>query len=92
MGLKEEQEQKNKYLLDTEEFEGMKSVKLTTDNIARVEAMIMTDSGYAKSGDINASPTYKKNGEEEYSGSTAYWMTKLKYALENNCNDDLRKL
>ncbi|MEG1565666.1 MAG: hypothetical protein RR342_02890, partial [Bacilli bacterium] len=30
-------------------------VKLTTDNIARVEAMIMTDFGYAKSGDVNRS-------------------------------------
>ena len=44
MGLKEEQEQKNKYLLSTEEFNGIHIVKLTTDNIARVEAMIMTDS------------------------------------------------
>lgn len=89
MSLKEEQKQKNKYLLATEEYESMQIVKLTTDNIARVEAMIMTDSGYSKSGDINAGPTYKKNGVEEYSGSTAYWMTKLKYALENNCNKDL---
>lgn len=92
MSLKEEQIQKNKYLLSTEEFEGLQIVKLTTDNIARVEAMIMTDSGYAKSGDINAGPTYKKNGEEDYSGSTAYWMTKLKCALENNCNEDLRNI
>ena len=52
MRLKEEQAQKVKYLLATEIFEGMQIVKLTTDNIARVEAMIMTDSGYAKSGDI----------------------------------------
>ncbi|MGM9858724.1 MAG: hypothetical protein ACI311_05725 [Bacilli bacterium] len=92
MSIMEEQELKNKYLLVTEEFEGLQIVKLTTDNIARVEAMIMTDSGYAKSGDINAGPTYKKNGEEKYSGSTAYWMTKLKYALENNCDDDLRTI
>ena len=92
MSLKEEQEQKIKYLLATEEFEGMQIVKLSTDNIARIEAMIMTDSGYAKSGDINAGPIYKKNGEEEYSGSTAYWMNKLKYSLENNSNEDLRNI
>ena len=92
MGLKEEQEQKNKYLLSTEEFNGIQIVKLTTDNIARVEAMIMTDSGYAKSGDKNAMPTYKKNGEEDYSGSTAYWMTRLKDALTNNENDELRNI
>ena len=52
----------------------------------------MTDSGYAKSGDVNVGPTYKKNDGEECSGSTAYWMTKLKYALENNCNEDLRNI
>ena len=72
MGLKEEQKLKTKYLLATEEFDGIQIFKLTTDNIARVEAMIMTDSGYAKSGNVNACPTYKKNGEEDYSGSTAY--------------------
>lgn len=92
MGLKVEQELKAKYLLATEEFDGMQIVKLTTDNVARVEAMIMTDSGYAKSGDINACPTYKKNGEEDYSGSTAYWMNQLKNALERNIMTDLRSI
>lgn len=92
MGLKEEQEQKVKYLLATEDFAGMQIVKLTTDNIARVEAMIMTDSGYAKSGDINACPTYKKNGEEDYSGSTAYWMTKLKQAIETGETAELKNI
>ena len=92
MGLKEEQKQKVKYLLATEDFDGMQIVKLTTDNIARVEAMIMTDSGYAKSGDINACPTYKKNGEEDYSGSTAYWMTQLKQALETGETAELRNI
>lgn len=82
MGLKEEQELKMKYLLVTEDFEGMQIVKLTTDNVAKVEAMIMTDSGYAKSGDVNAGPTYKKNGNEDYPGSTAYWMTQLKNEIE----------
>lgn len=60
MGLKVEQELKAKYLLATMEFDGMQIVKLTTDNVARVEAMIMTDSGYTKTGDINACPTHKK--------------------------------
>lgn len=94
MGLKEEQKLKSNYLLATEDFEGMQIVKLTTDNIARVEAMIMTDSGYAKSGDINAMPTYKKSGEEDYSGSTAYWMTSLKKALatENKNEEELRNI
>ena len=92
MGLKEEQAQKVKYLLATEIFEGIQIVKLTTDNIARVEAMIMTDSGYAKSGDVNACPTYKRNGEENYSGSTAYWMNQLKNALERNATADLRSI
>ena len=70
----------------------MQIVKLTTDNIARVEAMIMTDSGYAKSGDINACPTFKKNGIEYYSGSTAYWMTELKKALESENKSNLRNI
>ena len=92
MGLKEEQELKSKYLLATESFDGMQIVKLTTDNIARVEAMIMTDSGYAKSGDINACPTFKMNGEENYSGSTAYWMTRLKKALDSRDFSELRSI
>lgn len=92
MGLKEEQELKAKYLLATEEFEGIQIVKLTTDNVARVEAMIMTDSGYAKSSDINFGPTYNRNGEEDYPGSTAYWMTKLRYELENKHSDNLRDI
>ncbi|MEG1313828.1 MAG: hypothetical protein RSD40_05890 [Bacilli bacterium] len=62
----------------------MQIVKLTTDNIARVEAMIMTNFGYAKSGDVNARPTFKKNGDEDSSGSTAYWMNELKNALISN--------
>lgn len=92
MGLKEEQAQKVKYLLATEIFEGMQIVKLTTDNVARVEAMIMTDSGYAKSGDVNAHPTYNKKGEEDYSGSTAYWMTELKNALESKDSSNLKNI
>lgn len=50
----------------------MHIVKLTTDNIARVEAMIMTDSSYAKSGDVSVKPTIKKNDDKDYSGSIAY--------------------
>lgn len=40
MGLKEEQKLKTKYLLATEEFDGIQIVKLTTDNIARVEGWL----------------------------------------------------
>lgn len=54
MGLKEEQELKNKYLLDVENFNNVQIVKLTIDNVAKVEAMITTDSKYIKSNDINA--------------------------------------
>ena len=92
MGLKEEQEQKKKYLLETENFNGIEIVKLTTDNIAKIEAMIMTDSGYSKSGDINACPTFKRNGKMDYFGSTAYWMTKLKYAIEQKEKSELRNI
>lgn len=48
---------------------------LSLRNAALVEAMIQNDSAYLKSTDEKQGPTYK------YSGSTAYWMTKLKQIL-----------
>lgn len=70
----------------------MHIVKLTTDNIARAGTMIMTDFSYAKSGDVNAKPTIKKNGDEDYYGSTAYWMVELKKALGGNSVLDMRNI
>ena len=48
-------------------------VKLSLDNVARVEAMIQVDSKYCKAFDKTAGPI-----EGKYGGSTAFWMTRLK--------------
>ena len=56
-------------------------VKLTRDNVAIVEAMIRNDSAYIHSSDKNAKPVYSRNNTIKYGGSTAYWMTQLKYIL-----------
>ncbi len=61
---------------------------MTRDSVAIVEAMIRNDSAYIHSTDVNACPVYKRNGEEKYGGSSAYWMTKLKKILLDNKPDD----
>ena len=50
-------------------------VKLSQDNVARIEAMISNDSGYLKGRDKNNKPSKKSNG------STAFWMCELKKVL-----------
>lgn len=93
MGICDEFKSSKKYMLETKKpFVSKKGTKitlveLTLDNVAKVEAMIRNDSSYIKSFDINAGPTKNKNSKEVYSGSTAYWMTKLKYIIEGKeCN------
>lgn len=87
MGICDEFKSSQQYMLTTEPFVSedgitITLVELTLDNVAKVEAMIRNDSSYIKSFDKNAGPTENKNGKEVYSGSTAYWMTKLKYCIE----------
>ena len=67
-----EKESSKKYLLekDTDDL-----VALTSDNVARVEAMISSDSNYLKSEDKTAEP------HGSYGGSTAFWMSELKKYL-----------
>lgn len=92
MGIRDEFESSKKYMLTTTPFVSKNGTKitlvdLTLDNVAKVEAMIRNDSSYIKSYDENAEPTESKNGKEVYSGSTAYWMTQLKYIIEGKeCN------
>lgn len=62
---------------------------LSLRNAALVEAMIQNDSAYLKSTVENQRPTYKTNGEMEYIGSTAYWMTKLKQILVDEQSVDV---
>ena len=87
MGICDEFKSSQQYMLTTEPFDlgdekGIELVQLTDENVAKVEAMIRNDSSYIKSFDVNAGPIKNKNGKEVYSGSTAYWMTKLKSIIE----------
>ena len=93
MGIRDEFDSSKKHMLTTKQFVSKKKgvtitlVELTLDNVSKVEAMIRNDSSYVKSFDKNAKPTKNKNRKEVYSGSTAYWMTKLKYIIEDKeCN------
>ncbi len=70
MGLiSEELEASNKYKLEVDD-DGL--VKLTKDNVAKVEAMISTDS------------KYKNTIDEENSKFSAYWLRQLKTVLIDN--------
>lgn len=88
--IQEELEESKKYELETEDVEingkTVKLVKLTKDNVARVEAMIRMDSSYAKTGDPEAGPEGTTNKIKFY-GSTAFWMTKLKGAIKTRNYD-----
>lgn len=68
---------------------GKTLAKLTRDNVAIVEAMIRNDSAYIHSTDVNAAPTYNRNGEIKYGGSSAYWMTQLKAAILADGSDSV---
>ena len=64
-------------------------VQLTLDNVARVEAMIYTDSSYSRGGDDTAIPNPR------FKGSSAYWFNIFKKELEKlnngselNCIDN----
>lgn len=65
-------------------YNNKKLVKLTTDNVAIVEAMIRNDSAYIKSTDISAGPKFDRKNQLVYGGSSAYWMTMLKSVLIKN--------
>src|SRR5574344_1604533 len=89
MGIRDEFESSKKHMLTTDvsnKDTKITLVDLTLDNVAKVEAMIRNDSSYIKSFDVNAVPIKNKNGKEVYSGSTAYWMTKLKSIIEGKEN------
>lgn len=77
-----------KYLLETENIvfnkRENKVVKLTSDNVARVEAMIRTDSDYKDSSDINKKILIDKNGKVKYIGSSSYWLRQLKELLDSS--------
>ena len=57
-------------------------VKLTLANVAKVETMIKNDSAYIRASSPTAGPSRKK--KKVYSGSTPFWMSLLKQALEDS--------
>lgn len=69
-------------------YKGKLIAKLTSNNVAIVEAMLRNDSTYIKSTDIKATPKFNKNNKEVYGGSSAYWMTLLKDVLIENKDTD----
>jgi len=89
MGLiKDEELDSKEYELKTEEIEYKNKlvsiVKLTSDNVARVEAMIATDSDYKNSWDDEKNIMYKRNGKVKYIGSSHYWLKQLKEIIDTN--------
>lgn len=70
------------FKLDTFEFHGKTLVKLTRRNVAKVEAMIGTDSAYSRSMDPTAGP------EGKFKGSEAYFVSLLVEALDGRRNVD----
>lgn len=69
---------KKYYFLETDTYKGEKVVLLTKRNVAKVEAMIASDSAYKKSANPACGPDGKK-----YNGSTAYWVK----AFDNYVNN-----
>ena len=69
-------------------YNGKLLAKLTSNNVAIVEAMIRNDSAYIKSTDIKAVPKFNKKNKMVYGGSSAYWMTLLKDVLIENKDVD----
>lgn len=56
-------------------------VKITPENVAKVEAMIKNDSAYLRSSDKLAKLEMSKKGNVKYPGSSAYWIMQLKEIL-----------
>ena len=66
-------------------------VELTLDNVAKVEAMIKSDSAYLRASDPNAGPSFNSKENLEYSGSAPFWMSLLKKALDDRKRTDTSK-
>lgn len=87
--IEEEKINSEKYKLSEEEIEynneKIKIVKLTSDNVSKVEAMISTNSDYRQTqiGDEDAI-TYKKDGTIKYIGSSRFWILQLKEIIDTD--------
>lgn len=77
-----------KYELDTEEIEyngeKVRILKLTKDNVARMEAIIKIDSNYRDSNDKNKEILFDKNNKVKYNGSSSYWLNQLGEIISSN--------
>lgn len=90
MGLIQEEAIKaEKYKLKIEKIDynnkKIEIAQLTSDNVARVEAMILTDSNYKNSWNSEKGIIYKKNKanqEIKYIGSSHYWLNQLKQFID----------
>ena len=69
----------NEFMVEEVTFGSHTLAKLTKQNVAIVEAMIMNDSDYIKSSKKDAGPDNKSN----YKGSAAFWFTKLKEMISD---------
>ncbi len=85
-----ELESARKYVLDTEIVDGNTLVKLNQDNVARVEAMIISDSEYRNTFNSSLGILYKKGKNKDnlkseddikYIGSSAYWGSELRKVI-----------
>jgi hypothetical protein len=81
--IKKEAELAKKYTLETEIIDSnIELVKLTQDNVAKVESNIKNDSVYNNCADVTKFPSKK------YGGSSAYWISKIKpYIFQCEKND-----
>lgn len=86
--IKEEKLNSEKYKLLEEEIEynnkKVKIVKLTSDNVSRVEAMISTDSDYKQTQIGEDGIVYKQDGTIKYIGSSRYWILQLKEIIDTD--------
>lgn len=75
----------NNYELEPDS-DNQRLVALTRKNVAKVEAMIRNDSAYLRATNKGGRPTFFQRGprigQVKYGGSSAFWMTRLKDALD----------
>lgn len=78
--IQNEFEEAKKYMIEIDN-EINNIVKITPENVAKVEAMIKNDSAYLRSSDKFAKLEMSKKGNVKYPGSSAYWIMQLKDIL-----------
>lgn len=86
--IEEEKINSEKYRLLEEIIEynkkKVKIVKLTSDNVSRVEAMISTNSDYKQTQIGEDGIAYKQDGTIKYIGSSRFWILQLKEIIDTD--------